>query len=425
MDRFALDLVILSITYGLIALRGVGRLNIQPWAAMLLGASLTIALGILTPTEALSAINLNVILFLISLFTVSSALEVSGFFNYLAYRLMLSSDKMRSLILRVFVSSAALSLVLSNDGIAGSFTPVIVSMRRYARINIKPLLYALAFGVTIGSVALPIGNPQNLLIALESGVPRPFVIFTLYLLPPTLINILITYPLLLILFRGDGNDDVELIEVRNPRELLINAKLAYTALAILALLIPLFFITDIYSVSPYLTPVTLAFTGASVLYLVSSDRRSIAQNVDWTTILFFIGLFIVSDGALKSGVLGFLAHYLPQPTTLPGIFISGLLLSQVISNVPMVALYIPLMKSLGVSPTNYLAWVGLAASSTIAGNLTLLGAASNVIINEASEKRGGEGFGFLEFIRYGLPVTIVNSLIYYLWFMVINGHIIP
>lgn len=301
---------------------------------MLFGAALTIVLGILTPNQALSSINLNVILFLISLFTISSALEVSGFFSYLAYRLLISSRGMGRLILRVFGLSAILSLALSNDGIAGSFTPVIVSMRRQARINIKPLLYALAFGVTIGSVALPVGNPQNLLIALGSGMPRPFIVFALYLLPPTIINILVTYPLLLLLFRNN-NDDVVVEEIRRPEELLINKRLAYTAITILLILIPLYFITDIFNISPYLTPVTLTFMSASIIYLLSGDdRRSVAHNVDWTTILFFIGLFIVSEGgALESGVLNSLAHYLPQPTTLIGVFISGLLLSQVISNV--------------------------------------------------------------------------------------------
>ncbi|WP_243666544.1 SLC13 family permease [Vulcanisaeta sp. JCM 16159] len=382
---------------------------------MLLGAALTMVLGILTPSQALSSVNLDVILFLISLFTISSALEVSGFFSYLAYRLLISSRSMNKLILKVFGLSALLSLALSNDGIAGSFTPVIVSMRRQAKISVKPLLYALAFGVTIGSVALPVGNPQNLLIALESGMPKPFILFAFYLLPPTIINILITYPLLLLLFHG-SNDDIVINETRRPEELLVNKRLAYTAIIILLTLIPLYFITDVFNVSPYLTPVTLTFMGASIIYLASgSDRRVVAHNVDWTTILFFMGLFIVSEGALESGVLNVLANYLPQPTTLIGVFISGLFLSQVISNVPMVALYIPLMKELGVLPSNSVIWIGLAASSTIAGNLTLIGAASNVIISEASEKRGGEGFGFLEFMKYGVPITIVNTAIYYAW----------
>ncbi|BDR91012.1 SLC13 family permease [Vulcanisaeta souniana] len=418
--RFMEDIIILVITYGLIALRGVGRINVQPWAAMLLGAALTVVLGVLTPGQALASINLNVILFLISIFTISSALEISGFFSYLAYRILISSRGMRKLLFRVFGLSAFLALALSNDGIAGAFTPVIVSMRRQAKIDVKPLLYALAFGVTIGSVALPVGNPQNLLIALESGMPRPFIAFAVYLLPPTIINVLITYPLLLLLFRN-GTNDIVIEEVRKPEELLVNRRLAYMALAILVILIPLYFITDIFNVSPYLTPVTLTFTGASIIYLLGgSDRRNIAHNVDWTTILFFIGLFIVSEGALESGVLNALAHYLPQPTTLLGVFISGLLLSQVISNVPMVALYIPLMRELGVASSNYMVWIGLAASSTIAGNLTLIGAASNVIINEASEKRGGEGFGFLEFMKYGVPVTIINTAIYYAWLSYIH-----
>ena len=413
--RFMEDITILVVTYGLITLRGVGRINVQPWAAMLLGAALTVILGVLTPGQALASINLNVILFLISIFTVSSALEISGFFSYLAYKILISSRGMRKLLFRVFGLSAFLALAISNDGIAGAFTPVIVSMRRQAKVDVKPLLYALAFGVTIGSVALPVGNPQNLLIALESGIPRPFIVFAVYLLPPTIINVLITYPLLLLLFHN-GTNDITIEEVRNPEELLVNRRLAYMALVILVILIPLYFITDIFNVSPYLTPVTLTFTGASIIYLLSGgDRRNIAHNVDWTTILFFIGLFIVSEGALESGVLNALAHYLPQPTTLLGVFISGLLLSQVISNVPMVALYIPLMKELGVASSNYMVWIGLAASSTIAGNLTLIGAASNVIINEASEKRGGEGFGFLEFMKYGIPITIINTVIYYAW----------
>ncbi|WP_243668420.1 hypothetical protein [Vulcanisaeta sp. JCM 16161] len=106
------DSIILAVTYGLIALRGVGRVNVQPWVAMLFGAALTIVLGILTPSQALSSINLNVILFLISLFTISSALEVSGFFSYLAYRLLVSSRSMGKLILRIFGLSAIITRAL-------------------------------------------------------------------------------------------------------------------------------------------------------------------------------------------------------------------------------------------------------------------------------------------------------------------------
>ncbi len=168
MIEFLVDLLVLLITYGLIAMRGT-RFGVPPWTAMMLGASLTILTGIVPPSAAFSSINLNVLLFLISLFTIASALEVSGFFSYVAYRLLRSGGGMSGLITRIFLSSAFLSMVLSNDGIAGSMAPVLASMRSQANVDSKPLLYALAFGVTIGSVAMPIGNPQNLLIALDAG----------------------------------------------------------------------------------------------------------------------------------------------------------------------------------------------------------------------------------------------------------------
>jgi len=200
---FIEDSIVLALTYGLIAARGT-RFGLQPWAAMLLGASLTILMGIVPPSVAFSSINLDVILFLVSLFTIASALEVSGFLGYIAYRLVASSKSPAELVSKVFLSSAALSMFLTNDGVAGSMAPVIASMQKQARLNAKPLLYSLAFGVTIGSVALPIGNPQNLLIALDSGMAKPFIEFIVFLLPPTLINLAITTPILVRMFRA-GN----------------------------------------------------------------------------------------------------------------------------------------------------------------------------------------------------------------------------
>ncbi len=186
----------------------------------------------------------------------------------------------------------------------------------------------------------------------------------------------------------------------------------------LAALIVIYMASDLVQFPSYVTPVTASIGAASLLYVYSPRRRDVAMNLDWTTILFFIGLFIVSEGALRSGVLHVMARYLPSPTNLIGIFVAGILISQVISNVPMVAIYVPLMQGLGLGSTNVIDWMALAASSTIAGNLTIMGgAASNVIASEAFERRGGggEGFGFLEFIKYGAPLTAINVAVYYAW----------
>ncbi|GGP22248.1 anion transporter [Thermocladium modestius] len=410
MIEFLVDLLVLLITYGLIAMRGT-RFGVPPWTAMMLGASLTILTGIVPPSAAFSSINLNVLLFLISLFTIASALEVSGFFSYVAYRLLRSGGGMSGLITRIFLSSAFLSMVLSNDGIAGSMAPVLASMRSQANVDSKPLLYALAFGVTIGSVAMPIGNPQNLLIALDAGVAKPFLAFIVYLLPPTLINMALT-PYVLVRMFGANHREPQVVAYDPPS---YDKRLAHLALIMLAALIVIYMASDLVQFPSYVTPVTASIGAASLLYVYSPRRRDVAMNLDWTTILFFIGLFIVSEGALRSGVLHVMARYLPSPTNLIGIFVAGILISQVISNVPMVAIYVPLMQGLGLGSTNVIDWMALAASSTIAGNLTIMGAASNVIASEAFERRGGEGFGFLEFIKYGAPLTAINVAVYYAW----------
>ncbi|MGC9135683.1 SLC13 family permease [Caldivirga sp.] len=242
--RFIAASIALLITYSLIVLRGVSRrFDVPAWVAMLIGASIMIGTGVVTPSEALSSINLNVIIFLFSLFTIASALEVSGFLSYVAYRLVSSSRKMYNLIGKVFLSSAVLSMVISNDGLAASFTPMIIESGKAANnIDVKPLLYALAYGVTIGSVMMPIGNPQNLLIAIESGIPRPFVSFIKYLAIPTLINLAVTYALMLVLFRRSAMDD---LEVKSLSITLSDPALSNLALIMLILIVAVLVASDL------------------------------------------------------------------------------------------------------------------------------------------------------------------------------------
>ncbi|MCY0882519.1 MAG: SLC13 family permease, partial [Acidianus infernus] len=174
-----LSLAVMIITYSLIATRGITK--IPPWASMFFGGVLMIVLGVLTPEKALSAINLDVILFLITIFTFASSLEVSGFLKYIAYAIISKFKRPDKVLFSVLVTSGLLSNLVTNDGLSASWTPVILEMKKEMKIDEKPFLYALAFGVTIGSVMLPTGNPQNLLIALDSGIKNPFLVFIEYL----------------------------------------------------------------------------------------------------------------------------------------------------------------------------------------------------------------------------------------------------
>ncbi|MEM2023125.1 MAG: SLC13 family permease [Archaeoglobaceae archaeon] len=186
-------------------------------------------------------------------------------------------------------------------------------------------------------------------------------------------------------------------------------RLGYLTLALLAVTVILFFSLSFFKIDILLG----SLVTSSLLLLITENRRDIVRRMDWPTILFFIGLFIFTEGVLKSGIIQYLANFLPPPDNVASIMIVSILLSQVLSNVPLVAIYIPIMISHG--NITVVDWLALAAGSTIAGNFTILGAASNVIISEASESRGRKGFNFVEFMKYTIPILIPNAIMIYLF----------
>jgi len=403
-------IIVMIITYGLIISRGITK--IPPWASMFFGGVLMIIFNVITPQEAIHSLNMDVILFLITLFIFASALEVSGFLKYLAYKIIEKYKEPKRIMFYILLYSGILSNLVTNDGISASWTPVILEVSNSMGIDELPLLYALAVGVTVGSVIMPTGNPQNLLIALESGIANPFIVFVKYLTIPILVSIGIAYLILYRLFKKHfQNVNINFV---NSLDFNFDKKLAYTALSLLIITIFLFFTLSFFKIDILLG----SLTTSSILLLISEKRREIVRRMDWTTILFFIGLFIFTDGIVKSGVIQLLSNYLPAPDNILNIMLVSILLSQVLSNVPLVAIYIPIMISQGHVST--IDWLALAAGSTIAGNFTILGAASNVIISEASESRGGKGFEFTEFMKYTIPILIPNALIIYLFIIILK-----
>ena len=410
-------LIIAIIVYGMIAFRGLSK--VPPWTSMFFGGILMIITGVLTVNEALQAINLDVILFLITLFVFASSLEVSGFLKYLAYKIISTYKQPRRIMFYILLYSGLLSNLVTNDGISASWTPVILEVSRFMNVDELPFLYALAFGVTIGSVMMPTGNPQNLLIALEGNMKEPFVTFLLYLGIPTIINLILSYYLMLLLFRNKlpnvdlGSIIGAIIDDMN-HGIKLNKRLAYSSLSLLIITVILFFVFSFIRVDILLA----SLTTSSILLIISKERRDIMGKVDWSTIMFFIGLFIFTEGLYKGGVIQLIYQVLPPPTNVFLIMVSSILLSQVLSNVPLVAIYIPEMYHLGATTT--LDWIALAAGSTIAGNLTLIGAASNIIISEASESRGGKSFSFFEFMGYSTPILLLNFTVLYLFISLIG-----
>jgi Na+/H+ antiporter NhaD/arsenite permease-like protein len=161
----------------------------------------------------------------------------------------------------------------------------------------------------------------------------------------------------------------------------------------------------------------IALASAFPIVLLSPRRFSIIRRIDWYTLIFFAAMFVLMESVWDSGVIQSVLNSTHLTLTSTGAILGiSVLLSQLISNVPFVALYLPLLIQLGVSMKGIMA---LAAGSTIAGNFSILGAASNVIIIQNAEKNSGDTLTFMDFIKVGIPLTLINIGVYWLFLDVI------
>jgi Na+/H+ antiporter NhaD/arsenite permease-like protein len=405
------SLLVLAAVLVAIAGRQLLRTRIMIWQIMLAGAIAVLLAGSISPADALRAINPDVMLFLAGMFVVGVALEESGYLASLSIRLFKRARSVDQLVLVILFGTGVLSAILMNDTLAIVGTPLLLHFARKYEISPKLLLLSLAFGVTIGSVASPIGNPQNLLIALSGGVPNPFVTFFRYLALPTAINLLIAYGILRLFYRREFGDRV----LNHGREYVDDRHLAHLSRVSLVMVVALIAV-KIVSVSfgfgsPFgLTEIAL-FSALPIL-IFSPRRIEVARKIDWRTLIFFASMFVLMESVWNAGLFQSAINGSSlEATSIPVILATSALLSQLISNVPFVALYLPLLAHLDASVAGMMA---LAAGSTIAGNLTILGAASNVIIVQNGERRG-TFLTFSEFVKVGFPLTTANLLVYWIF----------
>jgi len=410
-----ISIIILLVVFLLIAVRQIGNFRLQIWQIMLLGAVAVLVSGQISPLRALEAINLDVMLFLFGTFVIGQALEESGYLSHLSHRFFRRARSLDSLILLVLFGMGGLSAFLMNDTLAIIGTPVVLLVARKNGINAKIMLLALAFGVTIGSVTSPIGNPQNLLIAINGEVTNPFVTFFKYLLVPTIVNLFLAYLLLRLFFRKHFHTQ----PLASSDELIKDEKLATLSRVSLILLIALVVVkitTVLLGLNIDFRLTYIALISALPIILLSPKRFTVIRRIDWFTLVFFAAMFVLMESVWDSGFFQSVINDMNLNLVSNGVILAiSIVLSQLISNVPLVALYLPMLMQAGVTTTELMA---LAAGSTIAGNLSILGAASNVIIIQNSEKKSGETLTFLEFIKIGVPLTVINALIYWLFFLV-------
>ncbi len=411
-----IPIIILGIVFILIAIRQIGNIRLQIWQIMLFGAIAVLVTGQISPADALKSIDIEVMLFLFSMFVMGSALEESGYLSHLSYKLFKGAKNVNQLLLLILFGMGFASALLMNDTLAIIGTPVVLHLAKKHGINPKALLITLAFAITIGSVMSPIGNPQNFLIASQGNTNNPFLTFLRYLLIPTIINLFAAFLLIKFFYKNHFNNG----SLNHSQEPIKDHKLATLSRITLALLLILIFVKvgiSLLNVQVDFKLVHVTLIAALPILLFSRKRISIIKKVDWHTLVFFAAMFILMQAVWDTGFFQSIISALNiNLVSIPVILAVSVLLSQLISNVPLVALYLPMLSHLGATTKEMMA---LAAGSTIAGNLSILGAASNVIIIQSAEKKFGETITFLEFAKIGIPMTVVNISIYWLFFIII------
>jgi len=355
-----------------------------------------VLIGALSPKETYDAIDYDTIVLLFGTMVLTVYLERAGFFEWLARMILSACKTPMTLLWAVAALSGTLSAFLVNDTVCVFLTPVVVAACRRGNLPPGPYLIGLATSANIGSAATLVGNPQNMIIGSLSGFP--FGQFVLFAAPAAGIGLVLNMLLLYLFYYRRLPPQME-----HPAssQAPVDRRNLLLAFAVTIGVILGFF------AGFHLGYTTL--TGVVILILADrTDPRDIFARVDWSLLLFFCCLFVVVSGLAKTGIVERSwkesAPYLTLHHT-QGLFLFSALMtigSNLVSNVPMVLLTGPHLSELGSAQ---LGWVLLAFTTTVAGNFTLIGSVANIIVAERA--RDHYALGFVEYLRFGLPSTII------------------
>ncbi len=396
----------------------------------LLGAVLFIAMGVINEQTSYNEIDWNVIFLLVGMMIIVGITKKTGLFQYIAIKSAkaVKGDPMKILILFSLLT-ALLSALLDNVTTVLILTPVTILISVELGLNPAPFIISCALASNIGGMATLIGDPPNIMIGSAAGFG--FTEFLVVLGPLVIILMVVHSLIMLFTFRKDLRVSME----RRARIMDFDEKasiqdkgLLIKSLSVLGAVILLF----LFHSHIGLEPATVALGGAAVLMLLSGGEEvdEYFHEVEWATIFFFIGLFIMVGALVSLGVIDFLAtKYLNltkgsvSTTSLSIIWVSGFL-SAFLDNIPYVATMIPLVehlgKELGAMSINPV-WWSLAIGACLGGNGTLIGASANVV-SAGISGRSGFKISFLEFTKYGMLtmlITLVISTVYvYVLFLI-------
>jgi Na+/H+ antiporter NhaD/arsenite permease-like protein len=398
-----LTAAVFGLTYLGLALGKVPGLRIDRSGIALVGAAAMLGLGLLSLPEAARAVDYHTIILLFGMMVLVGTLHLSGFFALATERIAAAFPGPYALLGVTIALSGVLSAFLVNDVVCVALTPLVLDLTRRLKRPAIPYLVGLATASNVGSVATITGNPQNMIIGSLSGIA--YLRFTARLAPVALAGLLITYFVTARVYRGvlsEAADEAGPAVLPVPR---VHRGLLLKSVAVALATVGLFFAGK---------PIALVALGAAAVLMLSRVRpEKVYASVDWPLLVMFCGLFVVVHAFEVHVVRTWGLERWQALRHSPVVLVSGLsvVLSNLVSNVPAVLLFKPLME---VMPQRETAWLALAMSSTLAGNLTVLGSVANLIVVETARRTGTE-LGFVEYLKVGVPLTVLTTLVGVAW----------
>ena len=400
---------IFGLTYLALAVGKVPGLRIDRAGIALVGAAVMLACGVLSLGDAARAVDYETIVLLFGMMVVVAYLRMAGFFALATEQIAARCSGPLSLLAVTIAISGTLSAFLVNDVVCVALTPLVLHLCQ--RLNRPPIPYlvGLATASNIGSVATITGNPQNIIIGSISHIA--YLRFAARLAPIALIGLALNFTVVALVYRkalaAARQDLSAIVETPTPR---VHRGLLIKSMAVTLVTVGLFFAGQ---------PIALvALVAAGVLMLDRVRPEKVYHAIDWPLLVMFAGLFVVVHAFEVNVVQTWGLERWHALLESPVVLVSGLsvVLSNLVSNVPAVLLFKPLME---VMPQRELAWLALAMSSTLAGNLTVLGSVANLIVVE-NARRAGTELSFLEYLKVGVPLTVLTTLVGVAWLALIH-----
>ena len=424
--------LILLIAYIFIALEKIPKVTIA-----LIGAGLTIILGLVSQSKTIgdtlnphyfaNFIDFNVIFLLVSMMILVLIATKSGVFTWIANELLkLTKGNPIKILFTLGLFTAVVSAFLDNVTTVILVIPITFAIAKQLELNPIPILITEVFCSNIGGTSTLIGDPPNIIIGSAAGFS--FMDFVVELAPIIAVILLVVLAFLAFVFKKDlvtTEEKMKKVALIDNSKTITDKKHMIRSMTVLGLVILGFMLHDII----HIETCVVAMIGASILMLFEKPTE-ILEKVEWNTIFFFVGLFIIIGGLEASGGIKLMAEWLlkitngsQEATSLVILWGSGII-SGIIDNIPYTATMSPMLveiqKTMGIEYT-YPLWWALSLGACLGGNMTIIGAAANVIVSENAAKEG-HPIEFIQFMKYGIPVVAISLIIssFYVYFKYLN-----